>query len=74
MSYYSGGHNRVEGGELLKKDKPLTELDRLKLEIAEEIGLIDKIKTKGWAALSAQEAGFLGGMMSKRLREDNKKH
>jgi hypothetical protein len=52
-----------------KKEKTLTAFDELKLEIAEEIGLLDKVRTEGWAKLSAQEAGFLGGMISKRLRE-----
>jgi len=56
-----------------KKEKPLTKLDKMKLEIAEEIGLIERIKSVGWAGLSAQEAGYLGGMLSKRLREQGLK-
>ncbi|MDW7674839.1 MAG: small, acid-soluble spore protein, alpha/beta type [Bacillota bacterium] len=43
-------------------------LDKLKLEIAEELGLIDKIKTEGWANLSAAESGRIGGLMTKRLK------
>ena len=42
--------------------------DRLKLEIAEEIGLLHKIKTKGWTSLSAAEAGRIGGILGKRLK------
>lgn len=56
-----------------KKEKPLSKLDKMKLEIAEEIGLIERIKSVGWAGLSAQEAGYLGGMLSKRLREQGLK-
>lgn len=52
-----------------KKEKPPTKFDLFKLEIAEEIGLLERINTVGWAGLSAQEAGYLGGMLSKRLRE-----
>lgn len=51
-----------------KKEKPLTQLDKVKLELAEEIGLAERIKTVGWAGLSAKEAGYLGGMLSKKLR------
>lgn len=52
-----------------KKEAVVTALARLKLEIAEEIGLLPKVREVGWAGLSAAEAGYLGGMMSKRLRE-----
>ncbi|MBS3949539.1 MAG: small, acid-soluble spore protein, alpha/beta type [Peptococcaceae bacterium] len=52
-----------------KKEKSLTQLDKFKLEVAEEIGLLERIRTVGWAGLSAREAGYLGGMLSKRLRE-----
>lgn len=52
-----------------KKEKVLTPMDKYKLEIAEEIGLLDRVKKVGWAGLSAQEAGYLGGVISKRMRE-----
>ena len=44
-------------------------LDKLKLEIAEELGLIDKIKAEGWANLSAAESGRIGGIMTKRIKQ-----
>jgi hypothetical protein len=44
-------------------------MDKLKLEIAEELGLIDKIKKEGWANLSAAESGRIGGLMTKRLKD-----
>lgn len=43
--------------------------DKLKLEIAEELGLIDKIKKEGWANLSAAESGRIGGLMTKRIKQ-----
>lgn len=52
-----------------KKPKPLTPRDLMKLEIANEIGLLTKVQTVGWAGLSAQEAGIIGGIMSHRLRQ-----
>ncbi|MGF7185649.1 hypothetical protein GGQ84_001741 [Desulfitispora alkaliphila] len=43
--------------------------DKVKIEIAEELGLIEKIKERGWGDLSASETGRIGGLMTKRLRE-----
>lgn len=57
-----------------KKDKPidlsdLTPEEKVKLEIAEEIGVYDKVLSGGWRALSAKESGKIGGILSKRKRE-----
>ncbi len=46
--------------------------DQMKLEIAEELGLLDKVQTGGWKALSAKETGRIGGLMTKKKRELNK--
>ncbi|MBT9134859.1 MAG: hypothetical protein DDT37_01313 [Firmicutes bacterium] len=46
---------------------------KLKLEIAEEIGLLPRVREVGWAGLSAEEAGYLGGVMSRRLRQQGLK-
>lgn len=53
----------------IKKEKPLTENDILKYEIAEELGLLDKVKSTGWKSLTAKESGKIGGIMTKRKRE-----
>ena len=42
----------------------------LKYEIAEELGLLDKIKEVGWGGLSAEETGKIGGIISKRKRKN----
>ena len=47
--------------------------DRMKLEIAEELGLLGKVQEGGWKALTAKETGRIGGLMTKRKREMNKK-
>ena len=44
----------------------LTPEEQLKLEIAEEIGVFDKVIKSGWRSLSAKESGKIGGMMAKR--------
>lgn len=50
----------------------LSPQDKLKLEIAEELGLLDKVQQGGWKALSAKETGRIGGLMTKKKREMNK--
>ena len=43
--------------------------DRLKYEIAEELGLLEKVRQEGWKSLSARETGRIGGLMTRRKRE-----
>lgn len=43
--------------------------DKLKFEIAAELGLADKVMTSGWRSLTAKESGRIGGLMTKRKRE-----
>ncbi len=43
--------------------------DKMKYEIAGELGLLDKVKTQGWKALTAKETGRIGGLMTRRKRE-----
>ena len=49
----------------------LTPEEALKLEIAKEIGVFDKVMTSGWRSLSAKESGRIGGIMTKQKREKN---
>lgn len=65
----------------MKKEKKidfnnLSEDDRLKYEIAEELGLLEQVKANGWKSLSAKETGKIGGLIRKRHAEqkDNKKN
>lgn len=37
-----------------------------KAEVAQELGLWEKVQSEGWAALTAAESGKLGGVMSVR--------
>ena len=53
-----------------EKIKPaLTENDIMKFEIAEELGLMEKVNYSGWKSLSAKESGRIGGIMAKRKKE-----
>ena len=60
-----------------KKEKKivLRELEpeeRLKYEIAEELGLLDKVLANGWRSLTSKETGRIGGLVTKRKREQRK--
>ena len=47
----------------------LPEEERIKYEIAEELGILDKVLENGWKSLSAKETGRIGGLMTKKKRE-----
>ena len=40
--------------------------------MAEELGLLDKVLETGWKSLSAKETGRIGGLMTKRRREEKR--
>ncbi len=48
--------------------KPEKKLDTIKLEIARELGLADKVLQFGWKSLTAKETGKIGGLVSKRKK------
>ena len=43
--------------------------EKIKYEIAEELGLSDKVDLYGWGGLTAEETGRIGGIMTKRKKE-----
>lgn len=57
----------------LKTNKKLTEQEilreKIKYEIAEELGLKDKVDEQGWGGLTAEETGRIGGIMTRRKKE-----
>ena len=55
-----------------KKKKELTADDLMKLEIAKEIGLIDKVEELGWGGLTAKETGRIGGLMTAKKKQRKK--
>lgn len=59
----------------LKTNRALTEnetlRETLKYEIAEELGLTEKIGMCGWSGLTAEETGRIGGLMTKKKKTIN---
>ena len=57
--------------------KELTEAEKrdmaMKYEIAEELGLLDKVEQLGWKGLTSRESGRIGGIMGKRKRAEREK-
>ena len=54
-----------------KKKVDLSNLEpeeQLKYEIAEELGLLDKVVSEGWKSLSAKETGRIGGLMTRKKK------
>jgi len=39
---------------------------KMKYEIAEELGLLDKVEQYGWKSLTSRESGRIGGVLSRR--------
>lgn len=50
----------------------LTEEDKAKYEIAEELGLLDKVRAGGWKSLTAKESGKIGGTIASRKSKKEK--
>ena len=48
--------------------KDLTPQEKLKYEIAEELGLLDQVLEKGWKSLPAKDTGRIGGLMTRRKK------
>ncbi len=61
----------------LMANKELTdemkEREKIKYEIAEELGLLDKIEKHGWDGLTSSETGKIGGIMTRRNKAAGRK-
>jgi small acid-soluble spore protein F (minor alpha/beta-type SASP) len=42
-------------------------LDRLKYEVADELGLADDIEERGWGEMTTREVGQIGGNMVRKM-------
>lgn len=61
-----------------KKDTPvrldqLTEEEKMKYEIADELGLLDRVMKDGWKSLSSKETGRIGGILARKKKNEGKK-
>ena len=63
---------------MMKKEtidlKCLEEDEKLKYQIPEQLGLLDKVMESGWKSLSSKETGRIGGLITKRRREEKQKN
>ncbi len=50
----------------------LSEEQKMKYEIAKELGLYEQVVKEGWQSLSAKETGRIGGMMTRRKKDMEK--
>lgn len=57
----------------IKSNKKLSQIEmsreKLKYEIADELGLSDKVDKEGWGGLTSEETGRIGGIMTRRKKE-----
>lgn len=60
------------GNRKKTEKKELTPDEKLKYEIAEELGLYEQVKALGWKSLTAKQAGRIGGIMTKRKKDMKK--
>lgn len=52
---------------ITKEEKKIN--DKLKYEIADELGLLNKVSATGWKSLTAKESGKIGGILTRRKKE-----
>lgn len=50
----------------------LTPDEKVKYEIAEELGLLDRVMKDGWKSLTSKENGRIGGLITKKKRQNDK--
>ena len=46
--------------------------EKLKYEIAQELGVLDKVLEGGWKSLSAKETGRIGGLVASKRKENER--
>ena len=44
-------------------------MDRMKMEVANELGISEKVRTQGWATMTSADCGRVGGHMVRKMIE-----
>ncbi len=44
-------------------------LDRMKLEVANELGISDQVRSQGWSTMTSADCGRVGGHMVRKMIE-----
>ena len=47
----------------------MTEEEQMKYEIADELGLLERVLNDGWRSLTTKETGRIGGLVTRRKRQ-----
>lgn len=68
LKYCYGGID-VKSDKKKNKKKEMTPNYKMKMEIAKEIGLYDKIIEDGWGSLTSKESGRIGGIITSRKKK-----
>jgi hypothetical protein len=42
-------------------------LDRMKLEVASELGIAERVRSNGWATMTSADCGRVGGQMVRKM-------
>ncbi|HWR60024.1 MAG TPA: small, acid-soluble spore protein, alpha/beta type [Clostridia bacterium] len=58
----------MKGKNTKKRQLILTPEDAMKYEIANELGLGEKLSQVGWGGLTAEETGRIGGLITRKKR------
>jgi small acid-soluble spore protein F (minor alpha/beta-type SASP) len=53
-----------------KKNETTNPKEKLKMEAAMELGLLEKVQLLGWHELTAQETGKIGALVKKMLKHN----
>ena len=64
------GKNKKRGEYGEKKNETPHPNEKLKIEAAMELGLLEKAKLVGWDGLTAQETGKIGALVKKMLKHN----
>ncbi len=62
--------NTVKRSKKSKMKKRSLDWDDMKIEIAKELGLWEKVEENGWPGLTAEESGRIGGILAKKRKEN----
>ena len=44
-------------------------LDRMKFEVASELGIADRVRSNGWSTMTSADCGRVGGQMVRKMIE-----
>ncbi len=63
------GKNKKKIPESKDEVKRLKPEEKMKYEIAIELGLFEKVRSVGWKGLSSKETGQIGGLLATRKKQ-----